>query len=45
MPNRDLLIQFISKLQEYLDKLKFLQKYSKQEFLKDWQIEVQVESK
>lgn len=42
MSNKDLVIQLISKLEEYLKKLKFLQKYSKEKFLTDWQIEAQV---
>lgn len=43
MSNKDLLAQLVSKLEEYSEKLKFLRKYSKEEFLENWQIEVQVD--
>lgn len=43
MPNKDLLTQLVLKLGEYLEKLKFLQKYGREAFLYDWQIEVQVD--
>lgn len=43
MSNKDLLTQLVSKLEEYLKKLEFLQKYNKEEFLENWQIEVQVD--
>lgn len=43
MPNKSLLIQLIAKLEEYLDKLQFLQRYGKKEFLQNWQIEVQMD--
>lgn len=33
MPNKDLLTQLVLKLDEYLEKLKFLQKYSRKEVL------------
>lgn len=43
MSNKDLLTQSVSKLGEYLKKLQFLQKYNQEEFLENWQIEVQVD--
>lgn len=43
MPNKHIITQLITKLNEYLERIKFLQKYTKEEFLKDWQIEVQID--
>lgn len=43
MANKDILIQLISKLEEYLVRLKFLQKYNKEEFLNNWQVEMQID--
>lgn len=43
MSNKDLLAQLVSKLEDYLEKVKFLQTHSKEEFLENWQIEVQVD--
>lgn len=43
MPNKHIIAQLISKLDEYLERIAFLQKYTKEEFLKDWQIETQID--
>ena len=43
MPNKHIITQLISKLDEYLTRILFLQKYTKEEFLKDWQIETQID--
>lgn len=43
MPNKHIITQLIAKLDEYLGRIKFLQKYTKEEFLKDWQIETQID--
>lgn len=43
MPNKHIITQLITKLEEYLERIIFLQKYTKGEFLKDWQIETQID--
>jgi uncharacterized protein YutE (UPF0331/DUF86 family) len=42
MSNEKILLQLITQLEEYIDRLKELQKYSWQKFKNDWQVEYSI---